>query len=232
MVWIGTSGYQFPEWRGSFYPEDLPESAMLRYYAERFSTVEINYSFYRLPSEKTLQGWAADTPDGFRFTLKASRRLTHEARLANCGEFLGVFCERARTLGDRLGVVFFQLPGNFRYRPEALDTFLSAVPPGLRTAFEFRSDTWFRDETWAILRAHDCALCIADSEQLTTPVVRTAGFSYFRLRDEGYDEAALARWAETIRPHAAEGEVFVYFKHEAEGLGARFGTRLRELLAG
>jgi len=232
MVWVGTSGYQFPEWRGSFYPEDLPEARMLAFYAERFATVEVNYSFYRMPSEKTIQAWAAETPEHFRFTLKASRRLTHDARLRDCGEFLGVFCERARLLGEKLGVVFFQLPGNFRRQTEALDTFLSAVPAGIRTAFEFRSDTWFHEDTYAVLRAHNTALCIADSEKLTAPQVRTADFAYFRLRDEGYDEADLERWAAAIRPEADRGEVFVYFKHEEQGIGAEFGRRLVALLDG
>jgi uncharacterized protein YecE (DUF72 family) len=231
MVWVGTSGYQFPEWKGSFYPEDLPDARMLAYYAERFPTVEVNYSFYRMPSEKTLQTWSAETPERFRFTLKASRRLTHDARLKECGEFLEVFCRRALLLGPKLATVFFQLPGNFKKKTDLLDTFLSAVPREVRAAFEFRSDTWFCDEVYEVLRAHNAALCVADSEKLSTPVVRTADFGYFRLRDEGYGEADLERWAAIIGPAAADGgDVYVYFKHEEQGMGAEFGRRLLGLL--
>lgn len=227
MVWVGTSGYNYPEWRGSFYPEDLPEKGMLQFYAERFSTVEINYSFYRLPNVKTVQGWVDGTPDGFKLTLKAPRRITHDSRLQECGDLLNVFCERAGLLNGKLGAVLFQLPGNFRKKPEVLDTFLECLPQGLRAAFEFRSATWFSDEVYELLRSRNAALCIADSEKLSTPLVQTADWSYFRLRDEGYQEEDLRRWADAIRPLAQEGrEVFVYFKHEAEGRGPDFGQRL------
>jgi uncharacterized protein YecE (DUF72 family) len=231
MIWIGTSGYNFPEWRGSFYPAGLPDAKMLPYYAERFATVEINYTFYRIPNYRTLDGWLAATPERFRFTLKAPKRITHAAKLRECGEVLGVFCDRARRLGDRLGALLFQLPGTFRKDVEALDGLLEALPGGFRPAFEFRSRTWFAEEVYDCLRRHEAALCVADSETLTTPLVRTAPFTYFRLRDEGYDDAELDVWTERVVHAASEGEeVFVYFKHEAEGMGAVFGRGLLDRL--
>lgn len=231
MTWIGTSGFQYPEWRGSFYPEGLPEKEMLRFYTEHFSTVEINYTFYRLPNAKTIQGWVDGTPEQFRITLKAPRRITHDSRLKECGDLLNAFCERAALLGDKLGAVLFQLPGNFKKKPEVLDTFLECLPTGLRAAFEFRNDSWFSDEIYEMLRARNAALCIADSEKLTTPQVHTADWSYFRLRDEGYELEDIRKWSDAIRPLVAEGrEVFVYFKHEEKGLGPDFGRQLQEAL--
>ena len=231
MIWIGTSGYNYPEWKGSFYPSDLPASKMLPYYAERFSTVEINYSFYRLTNEKTLEGWAKATPDGFTFTLKAPRRITHDARLRECEELLDVFCARARILGPKLGVLLFQLPPYFRKDVSLLDAFLDAMPPDIRATFEFRHESWKPEDVFARLRARNIALCIADSEKMTTPLVMTSNYGYFRLRDEGYQEADIARWGDTIRDHAADWkDVFVYFKHEEEGKGAEFAQLLSSKL--
>lgn len=232
MVWVGTSGFQYPEWRGSFYPEAFPEKEMLRFYAERFRTVEINYSFYRLPNPRTIQGWVDGTPPGFKITLKAPRRITHDSRLKECGELLQVFCERAALLGDKLGALLFQLPGNLRKKPEVLGTFLECLPEGVRCAFEFRSDSWFSEEVYDCLRSRNCALCIADSEKLSTPVVATADWLYFRLRDEGYGPDDIRRWAETIRPLSEGRETFIYFKHEEKGLGPEFGRQLLEALEG
>ena len=230
-VLIGTSGYNYPEWKGSFYPSELPVARMLSYYAERFSTVEINYTFYRFPNEKTLASWAESTPDNFRFTLKAPRRITHEARLSNCRELVEGFCERAQGLGSKLGVLLFQLPPSFKLNLDALDGFLEWLPQGTRAAFEFRNASWLTDEVYARLREKDLALCIADSEKSTTPVVATAGYGYFRLRDEGYGQEDIRAWSDRIKEHdGVWGDVFVYFKHEEEGKGPEFARMLMDCL--
>ena len=231
MIFVGTSGYNYPEWKGSFYPPDMSTSKMLPYYAERLSTVEINYTFYRMPSEKVLEGWSSATPDGFVFTLKAPRRISHDARLRDCEDLLQTFGKRARTLGPKLGTLLFQLPPSFRKDLDTLDAFLDWVPPDLRVAFEFRHDSWLSDDVYERLKAKNIALCIADNEKTTTPVVVTASHGYFRLRDEGYEAADIERWADTILEHRADwSDVFVYFKHEEQGKGADFAQRLNSSL--
>ena len=227
MIWVGTSGYNYPEWKGSFYPPSLPASKMLPYYAERFSTVEINYTFYRAPTEKILSGWAAATPEPFKLTLKAPRRITHDARLRNTADAVRGFLETASTLDAKLGVLLFQLPPNLPKDLTLFDAFLDAFPPRVCAAFEFRHASWMDDEVYARLRQRNLALCIADSEQRSTPVVMTADYAYFRLRDEGYTEEDLDRWAQTIREHtAACRDVFVYFKHEEARKGPEFARQL------
>lgn len=229
--WIGTSGYNYPEWRGSFYPEKFPAAKMLEYYAARFDTVEVNYSFYRMPTAGQLAGWAAITPDTFRFTLKAPRRMTHDSRLQHCEETLAAFCAVANTLGPRLGVLLFQLPPNFRRSLGILEPFLACLPEGTRAAFEFRHDSWHDEEVYAALRRRNVALCIADSEKMSTPLVVTADYGYFRLRDEGYQPADIARWGATIeRLEPGWKDVFVYFKHEEQGIGPLLAQQLREVL--
>ena len=231
MILVGTSGYNYPEWKGGFYPEDLPTSKMLPYYADRFHTVEINYSFYRLPSEKAVSGWADQTPDDFVFTLKASRRITHDARLRDCQELLDVFCERGRKLGDKLGTILFQLPPWSRKDVDVLERFLDWMPSDVRCAFEFRHDSWLSEDVYDRLRAKNLALCITDSEKATTPIVMTADYAYFRLRDEGYGPDDIARWGKTIAKHAdGLSDIFVYFKHEKAGKGAEFARILVDSL--
>ena len=229
MIWVGTSGYNYPEWKGSFYPETLPAAKMLPYYAERFSTVEINYTFYRAPNEKILDGWNKATPDHFRLTLKAPKRITHDARLRDCADRVRQFLETAATLGPKLGVLLFQLPPNLKKDLALFDAFLDGFPPRVRAAFEFRHVSWFDDEIYARLRARNLALCVADSEKLSTPVEITADYGYFRLRDEGYGAADIERWAGTIQERTTDcGDVFVYFKHEESGKGPEFARMLLE----
>ena len=230
-VWVGTSGYNYPEWKGSFYPEKLPAAKMLPFYAERFATVEINYTFYRMPTETIVDGWNRATPARFALTLKAPKRITHDARLKNCAERVRQFLDAAATLGPKLGALLFQLPPNLKKDVALLEAFLETFPPHVRAAFEFRHESWFDDAVYASLRAKGMALCIADSEKLSTPLVRTGGFGYYRLRDEGYTPDHIARWADTIRHDASEGrEVFVYFKHEEEGKGPEFARLLMDRL--
>jgi uncharacterized protein YecE (DUF72 family) len=228
--WIGTSGYNYPEWRGTFYPEKFPTNKMLAFYAERFDTVEVNYTFYRMPTEKLLDGWAQGTPDDFRFTLKAPRRITHDAKLQRCEELTEAFVRIAGTLGPKLGVLLFQLPPNFKRNDAVFSAFLETVPPGTRAAFEFRHESWHDEAVFAALRARNFALCIADSEKMSTPVVSTADYSYFRLRDEGYQAADVARWGGIISGMAGIGNAFVYFKHEEQGKGPEFARMLMHAL--
>ena len=229
-VLVGTSGYNYPEWRGTFYPEKFSTTRMLPFYAERFPTVEINYTFYRLPDEKLLAGWSAQTPDHFWFTLKAPRRITHDAKLQHCEDLVGTFCRVANTLGPKLGVLLFQLAPSFRKDLQVFERFLDGLPAGTRAAFEFRHASWHDADVLDALRSRNLALCIADSDRMSTPVEVTAGYAYFRLRDEGYQQADIERWAQTISRLRGVDEVFVYFKHEEQGLGPDFAERLMAAL--
>ena len=231
-ILVGTSGYNYAEWKESFYPEKLPVKKMLPFYAERLSTVEINYTFYRMPTDRLLAGWSEVTPDHFRLTLKAPRRITHLARLRGCDETVTAFCDAAQALGPQLGVLLFQLPPSCKKDLTVLDGFLEMLPPGVRAAFEFRHESWHDPEVFARLRARRLVLCVvADSERLTTPVEVTAPYGYFRLRDQGHERDDIARWADTIATACVDcGEVFVYFKHEDEGKEPEFARLLLDAL--
>src|SRR5687768_7802500 len=181
MIWTGTSGYNYPESRGTLYADNLAAAKMLPYYAERFPTVEINYTFYRTPNEKILEGWSQATPPDFKLTLKAPKRITHDARLKNCADRVRQFFETANVLGPKLGVLLFQLPPNLKRDLPLLSEFLDAFPPRVRAAFEFRHASWLSDEVYELLRSRHLALCVADSEKLSTPVELTADYAYFRL---------------------------------------------------
>ena len=231
--WIGTSGYNYPEWRGSFYPQKFPPAKMLPYYAERFSTVEINYTFYRMPNAKTIAGWDRETAAGFTFALKVPRRITHDARLKDVDEPLRYFLDTARLLGPKLGPLLFQLPPFFKKDAGRLGDLLVLLPPGLRCAFEFRHESWFGDDVYERLWTRNAALCVADTEKGTTPLVTTADFGYFRLRDEGYERDDLEAWSRKIRELAAGWrDAFIYFKHEESGIGPALARELAVLLAG
>lgn len=232
-LWVGTSGYAYPEWRGSFYPEKMQTAKMLPYYAERFATVEINNTFYRMPNAKLLEGWSAQTPEHFKLTLKAPQRITHQKRLRDCADDVKYFLEVAATLGPKLGAILFQLPPYLRMNLEVLDGFLEMLPAGLCAAFEFRHKSWIEADVFSRLKAKGLALCVADSENFSTPVEITAGYAYFRLRDEGYQPPDIERWAHIIRERTANcSEVFVYFKHEEAGIGTEFAQQLIKHLSG
>jgi uncharacterized protein YecE (DUF72 family) len=231
MIWVGTSGYNYPEWKGSFYPSDLAAAKMLPYYAARFPTVEINYTFYRMPTEKLVSGWAAQTPSPYQLTLKAPRRITHDSRLKGAGDSVARFCEVAATLGDKLGALLFQLPPFLRKDLALLDGFLTELPAAVRGAFEFRHVSWLDEDVFGRLAARNLAVCIADSEKLSTPVRVTADYAYFRLRDEGYQPDDIKRWADTIAASTSScRDVFVYFKHEESGKGPEFARLLMDHL--
>jgi uncharacterized protein YecE (DUF72 family) len=228
-LWVGTSGYNYPEWRGTFYPEKLSAAKMLPYYAERLPTVEINYTFYHMPTAKVVEGWKSATPERFMLTLKAPKRITHIQRLKDCAESVAKFIDVAATLGSKQGALLFQLPPFFRKDLAVLDGFLEMLPGRIQAAFEFRNASWLDAEVYARLRARNLALCVADSEKLTTPVEITADYAYFRLRDEGYTPDDIARWAHTVRDKTARcADVFVYFKHEESGTGPEFARLFLE----
>jgi uncharacterized protein YecE (DUF72 family) len=230
MRWIGTSGFQYPEWKGKFYPENLPARGMLPYYAERFSTTEINYSFRRIPSAQTISNWAGATPQKFRFSFKAPQRITHYARLLNCAEVLEVFGGAVSAMGTKLGPILFQLPPQFKKDFSRLAEFLPTVAGRFRSAFEFRHDSWFDDEVYHLLAAHNAALCIAESEEIETPRVKTADFGYLRLRREDYTLTKLRSWARFVEEQSGWEEAFVYFKHEEQAVGPNFAQQFSELV--
>lgn len=231
-IHVGTSGYNYPEWKGHFYPEDLSASKMFGFYAERFRTVEINYTFYRMPTLKITNAWLAQAPPGFTYALKAPRRITHELRLKDADDSVRFFCESARVLGPHLGPLLFQLPPNLRCDELRLKTFLASLPADVRAAFEFRHDSWLVDGVFDALHAHGAALCIADFGDKTTPLRATARHLYFRLRDEGYQQSDLERWADALAALAPDrDDAFVYFKHEEEGKGPAFARAFVDILA-
>jgi len=231
MILAGTSGYNYPEWRGRFYPERLAGTKMLPYYAERFRTVEINATFYRMPTPALLAGWADQVPEGFRFSLKAPRRITHDRRLHECADLVAAFASAAATLGSRLGVLLFQLPPNLRCDLDRFDAFLDVLPARVPAAFEFRHPSWWDEPVFDRLRRRNLALAIADSDERRTPFVATADYGYLRLRDQDYGEAELAAWARRVNEEPAWRDVFVYFKHEDEGRGPELAARFTALLS-
>ena len=226
-VLAGTSGFSYKEWKGSFYPEDLPASRMLAYYAERLPAVEINNTFYRMPKPELLQGWSAEVPESFRFVLKASQRITHFKRLKDAGSEVEYFFSVARTLGERLGPALFQLPPNLKKDLPRLEAFLAALPDGTRAAFEFRHASWFEDDVFAALRASGAALCIAEDEELATPLVATADWGYLRLRRQDYGDEAVDAWARRVHEQPWS-EAYVFFKHEDAGSGPRLAAQFLE----
>jgi uncharacterized protein YecE (DUF72 family) len=230
VVRVGTSGYNYPEWKGRFYPEKIASAEMLPYYAGRFPTVEINYSFYRMPTVKLVTGWAAQVPADFTFSLKAPRRITHERRLRDCADAVRFFCETATALGPRLGVLLFQLPPNLKCDLPRFDDFLETLPAGTRAAFEFRHASWLDDAVYQRLAARGLALCVADGEDRHTPLVATADYGYVRLRDQGYTGEDLAAWAGRVASETRWREVHVYFKHEDEGRGPEFAALFSQAL--
>jgi uncharacterized protein YecE (DUF72 family) len=203
---------------------------MLAYYVERFTTVEINATFYRMPSAKTVEGWGAAAPAGFTYVLKAPQRITHFGRLLDVDEPLRYFCDAARTLGDRLGPLLFQLPPNFKKAADRLGKLLAIMPDAFRVAFEFRHESWFDDEVYTLLRSHNAALCIADTEEGTTPAVATADFGYLRLRAVEYADDDLKNWIARIdQVGGGWRDAYVFFKHEDSGSGPALARRFLAL---
>ena len=228
-LYVGTSGYAYKEWKGSFYPTDIPADEMLRYYGEHFRAVEINNTFFRMPKPSVLETWAADVPADFKFVLKASRQITHMRRLKEVGEPVAYLLKVATALKERLGPLLFQLPPNLKKDAARLRDFLALLPRERTAAFEVRHQTWFDDEVFALLREHRAALCIAEAEDdLEVPFVATADWGYLRLRMPDYTDAELKSWVTRVRQQDWR-EAFVFFKHEEAGKGPKLAKRFMEL---
>jgi uncharacterized protein YecE (DUF72 family) len=228
--WIGTSGFQYSEWKGNFYPEDLATAKMLPFYAERFRTTEINYTFHRIPAQKTIENWKAQTSEKFRFALKAPQKITHWAKLRDCSDTLEYFCKIVTDLDERLGPVLFQLPPTFKKDTDVLNSFLRELP-SMRAAFEFRHESWFDDEIFELLKSRNVALCIADTDSIATPENITADYGYLRLRREDYTGDDVKRWSEFVREQGSNwSDAFVYFKHEESGIGPKLAKQMSDLL--
>ena len=226
---VGTSGYSYKEWKGSFYPEDLSEKKMLRYYGERFRTVEINNTFYRMPSEKMLTGWASEVPEGFSFVIKASQRITHHQKLKDVDDSLAYLLKVCAALEHRLGPILFQLPPFFRKDVPRLRDFCALLPKDCRAAFEFRHASWFDDEVYQVVRDKEAALCIAEADDdLQVPFVSTATWGYLRLRRPDYGDTELSNWVKKVRETGWD-DAYVFFKHEDEGKGPKMAARFIEL---
>jgi len=228
----GTSGYAYKEWKGTFYPADLADDAMLAHYAGRLPAVEINNTFYRMPKESVVLAWADQAPASFRFVLKASRRITHLKRLNGVESELEYFLQVSQALGAKRGPSLFQLPPNMKKDLARLTAFLALLPRNWAAAFEFRHPSWFADDVYAALQSRNAALCIADpgDDEDATPFVGTADWGYLRLRGEAYDEASLEQWAARIR-QSEWTDSYVFFKHEDGGSGPRFAEALNRLLS-
>ena len=227
-LFVGTSGYAYKEWKGSFYPEKLPQKEMLAYYGEHFSSVEINNTFYRMPSESVLAGWAKAVPESFRFILKASRRITHFKRLKDVEDELSYFLKTSSTLGPKLGATLFQLPPNFRKDAVRLADFLKMLPKRWKTAVEFRHESWFDDEILTLLESSGAALASVETEETEAPTLySTASWGYARLRRMVYDDSELHEWVKRIRAQDWSA-AFVFFKHEDEGTGPKLAKRFQE----
>lgn len=230
-LYVGTSGYSYKEWKGPFYPEGLPDKQMLRFYGERFRSVEINNTFYRMPKASVLEAWAAEVPADFKFVIKASQKITHFQRLKDCRDSVDYLLDTVGVLKDRLGPVLFQLPPNLSKDAPRLRDFLALMSPQRRLAFEFRHQSWFDDEVFNILRGYQAVLCIAEAENdLEIPFFSTADWGYLRLRRPDYGDPELKAWARRVQDQNWR-DAFIFFKHEDEGKGPQMAKRFLELAA-
>ncbi len=230
-LYVGTSGYSYKEWKGTFYPVDISTKGMLHYYGERFRTVEINNTFYRMPKISVLEAWSGEVPADFKFVLKASRQITHMQRLKDAADSVSYLLEAAGTLKERLGALLFQLPPNLKKDVPRLRDFLALLPPKRRVAFEFRHQSWFDEEVFGLLSNHRATLCIAEAENdLEVPIVATGDWGYLRLRRPDYDDAELRKWVHLVREQGWQ-DLFVFFKHEDEGKAPQIAKRFLELAA-
>ena len=226
---VGTSGYSYKEWKGNFYPEDLPAKEMLSYYSQRLPAGEINNTFYRFPQPRMIENWKEQVPDSFRFSIKASQRITHIKRINNVADETKYLLETVALLEDRLGVVLFQLPPNMKKDTARLAAFLDLLPATTRTAFEFRHETWFDDEVSNLLSEKNCALVVSDTdEKPLTEIISTADWGYLRLRRAAYDENDLAEWMNRVQAQKWN-DAFVFFKHEDEGVGPKLAAQFLNL---
>ena len=234
MDWLaGTSGYSYPAWKGSFYPEDIAANAMLGHYASRLPAVEINNTFYRMPRASVLATWRDAVPAGFRFAIKVPRRITHQAKLVDCDDAVDYLAAGLETLGEKLGAVLFQLPPYLRKDVARLDAFLAGWPQAFPAAVEFRHASWFDRETVEALSRRGAAICVSEDGKLPLPDAHgTVDWLYFRLRKPDYDDGDLQRWLERGAATGAR-RGFAFFKHEDAGTGPDLAARfLRAAAAG
>jgi uncharacterized protein YecE (DUF72 family) len=229
-IHVGTSGYSFPEWKGAFYPKTLPAAGMLPYYAARFPTVEINNTFYRLPRESVVIDWAAAVPEGFTFSIKASQRITHHARLKEADELMSYLLRVCTALGDKRGPTLFQLPPNMKLDLPRLTAFLPLIPKRWKAAIEFRHVTWFTEDVFELLRQHEVALVTAESEDTEAITEVTASYGYLRLHKPAYTQAELDAWAAKVEGQPWE-EAWVYFKHDADTAGPELAAAFAQRFA-
>lgn len=232
QIHVGTSGFSYKEWKGKFYPSDLKPAKMLAYYAERFDTVEINNTFYRMPAAKSFEEWRGQVPPSFRFSIKAPQQITHRQRLVGSEDAVKYLFETAASLEQTLGPVLFQLPPFSRKNLDTLRDFASLVPYG-RCAFEFRHESWFSDDVYEVLREKNFALCAAETDETSDPdkvLQPTADWGYLRLRRMEYSDAQLSAWRDRVSSQSWN-EAFVFFKHEDEARGPEFAVRFKGMLA-
>ncbi len=231
-IYVGTSGYGYKEWKGKFYPEKIPPKEMLGFYSERLSAVEINNTFYHMPTEGVLASWAGQVPAGFVFAIKAPRIITHLKRLKNVAEETGYLFKTLSTLDRKLGPVLFQFPKSFRVDPPALKDFLDLVPANISCAFEFRNSSWLEVETLDLIRKRGYSLCIADTDESPAgEIISKTTWGYLRLRCSNYSDTDLSQWMERLVSQKWE-KVFVFFKHEEDAAkGPELAIRFRELIA-
>lgn len=224
-LYVGTSGYSYKEWKGSFYPEKIQAKDMLAYYASRLRAVELNNTFYRRPQTSMVESWKAQVSDDFRFSVKASQGITHFRRLKDAGDATRFMLESVSALEDRLGAVIFRLPENMQKDIKRLETFLKDLPPDPPAVFDFRHPTWFDDEVFGLLRSYNRVLCVSDIEELSpSDIVKTADLGYVRLRRVSYSDQELKKWISRIKAQGWK-DTFVFFKHEDEGTGPKLAAR-------
>jgi len=226
---IGCSGWEYKHWRGDFYATSIPRTKWFEQYAQIFDTVEINNTFYRLPQASMIANWKEQVPESFRFSIKATQRITHIKRLKNCSEETRYLLDTASLLGDRLGVVLFQLPPNSKKDLERLREFLDCLPEPIRCAFEFRHESWFEDDTFAALQAKNCALVVSDTdEKPLDEIIVTADWGYLRLRKTSYEAKDLKEWMKRVQ-NQTWSDAFIFFKHEDEGVGPKLAAKFLKL---
>jgi uncharacterized protein YecE (DUF72 family) len=232
-IWMGTSGFSYKEWKGIFYPADTPPSGFLSYYAGRLGGVEIDSTFYRMPTPQMLDAWTSATPSNFRFAIKAPQKITHRERLAVPSDALSYLVGLLPRMGERLGVVLYQLPPNFRFDAARLEAFLEAIPDSPRSAVEFRHPSWFSEATYRLLERRGVALCINDNDELDAPVRLTAKHTYVRLRRQSYSPEQRDAWKARLSEFARSGvDVFAFIKHQDNPQAPLIALDFAEGLAG
>lgn len=225
-LYIGTSGYSYKEWKGNFYPENISADEMLSYYAKQFSTVELNNTFYRLPKQEVFENQASEVPSDFRFSVKVPRRITHIKRLKDTKENVEYLFKVLAPFKKKFEVILVQLPPNFKKDMKRLEDFIKDLPDNINTAFEFRHPSWFEPEVYDLLKNYKCTLCLSDTDEApVSELINTSSWGYLRLRGSSYTKNELSKWMKKIEMQNWE-KVFIYFKHEDEGKGAKFAQEL------